>query len=834
VLAGPAGVGKTRLLDDVARTVARDGWHIERVAGTPAIAILPLAAFAFLDAPESFEMGRFPTPLGSARRSLLDRCHGQRLLLVVDDAHSVDDASAALVYQLAAAGEAVVAANVRAGAASPEPIVALWKNDWCQRLELQALARREVEQLLESVLGGKVDAAARRALWDASQGNLLFLRELVRDGLSSGALRRRGLWQWDRPARPPASVRELIGQQVNALTFEARHVLDLVALSEPLEWALLTTLAAEAYADELVAEGLLTTHHDELRVIARTAHPLIADVVRALLSETRRRRLFAELVDALPPQGLRRTDLLRRVTWLVEAGRFVEPDALIDAARHTMLLDAARAEELASLARARGGGRRADVVLAQVSMFANRADDAEALLSSLETPEIEDEIAVTVMRANNLTFGLYEPERAYLLLDELLTRVRDDARAKELRSQQLPMLLFAGRVGDVVVGSERLLDTAKAEPTDELRALIALIPALAVAGRPIAALKAAERTRPLIEEARRDLPYGPGQVAAGMLLAMQWSGRLDEADAIARLGYEYGVKVDADLLRGVSAFQLGLCAFWRGAMQTARDRFEEAVSVMQHTDVGFLPSACDHLAATGAYLGLSDDVVSVSTRFPLYETERLRLAGVVAACRGDLEGAHSLLVEAADTARHGGLHMLELFAVWDRARYDDAGAVVDDADRAASSCEGALAPVLRAATHALAARDPGALESAAAQLRELGFLLWSAELERTAAHEFMGAGLLARAARADGRADELMSNCEGALTPRSRRSRERDAPELTRREREIVEFAAHGASNAEIARRLAISVRTVETHLQHAYTKLGVSSRQDLTSVFDS
>jgi DNA-binding CsgD family transcriptional regulator len=833
VLAGPAGVGKTRLLDDVARTVERDGWHIERVAGTPAIAALPLAAFAFLDAPESLEMGRFPTPLGSARRSLLDRCRGQRLLLVVDDAHSLDDASAALVYQLAAAREALIVANVRTRASSPKAIVALWKNEWCQRLELQALARHEVDELLESVLGGKVDAAARRALWDASQGNLLFLRELVRDGLRSGALHQRGLWQWDRPARPPASVRELIGQQVNALTSEARRVLDLVAVSEPLEWALLTKVTTEARADELIAEGLVTTNNDEQRVVARAAHPLIADVVRAELSETRRRRLFAELVDALPAQGLRRTDLLRRVTWLVEAGRFVQPDELIDAARQTMLLDARRAEALASLARTRGGGRRADVVLAQVLMFVNRADDAEALLASLAMPDIEDQIAVTVMRANNLTFGLYEPVRAYQLLDALLARVHDNARANEVRSQQLPMLLFAGRVEDVIRGAELLRSGEKVEPTDELRALIALIPALATAGRPIEALHAAEQTQPLINEARRDLPYGPGQVAAGMLLAMQWAGRLDDAEAIARLGYEHGVKTDTDLLRGVSAFQLGLCAFWRGAMQTAHDRFEEAVAVMRHTDVGFLPSACDHLAATSAYLGRQDEAPSVSARFPLYETERLRLASLVAVCDGDLEGARSLAVQATASARAGGVHMLELFALWDRARYDDPRAVVDEIDRAAGSCEGALAPVLAVATHALAALDAPALEAAAEQLRALGFLLWSAELERVAAHEFARAGLRARAARADTRADELLAKCEGAATPMSHR-RGRDTPELTRREREIVELAVRGVTNADIARRLAISVRTVETHLQHTYAKLGVSSRQDLAAVFDT
>jgi DNA-binding CsgD family transcriptional regulator len=836
VLAGPAGVGKTRLLDEVAAAVERDGWHVERVAGTPAIAGLPLAAFAFLDAPESFDMGRFPTPLGSARRSLLERRGDRRLLLVIDDAHSLDDASATLVYQLAASRDAVVAANVRASARTPEPIVALWKNEWCQRLELQALARHEVDRLVESVLGGRVDAEARRALWDASQGNLLFLRELVRDGLNTGALYKRELWQWDRPERPPASVRELIGQQVNGLAPEARRVLELVALTEPLEWQLLTQLGTEAVADALVDEGHLTTQKDEHRLVARTPHPLVADVVRADISETRRRRLFADLVDALPRHGARRTDLLRRVTWLVDAGRFVEPQDLIEAAQRTMLLDAARAEALASLARARGGGRAADIALAQVLMFSNRADDAEQLLSSLVTTKVEDDIAITVMRANNLTFGLYAPEDAYEILDELLTCIPDDARALEVRAQQLPMLLFAGRVRDVLSRADALVEASKVEPTDRLRALTTLIPALATAGRPLAALAAAERTPQLFVDAQRELPYAPGQVAAGMILALQWAGRLDDAEAIARLGYEQGVTMDADLLRGVSAFQLGLCAFWRGAMQTANERFEEAVAVMRHTDVGFLPSACDHLSASRAHLRMQDgpDAAYATARFPLYEPERLRLAGAVAACRGDLERARALTDAAATTARQRGLHMLELLALWDRARYDDAPAVVDDIERAASRCEGELAPLLATATRALCTSDAGMLEDAADRVATLGFALWAAELARAAAHIFARSGMLARAAHADVRADQLLDGCEGASTPMSARRHDRNLPELTRREREIVELAKQSVTNAEIARRLSISVRTVETHLQHVYDKLGVSSRQDLAAVFDT
>jgi hypothetical protein len=98
VVAGPPGVGKTRLLDEVIGALNSDDWHVERVVGTPAISKLPLAAFAFIEEPVSMDLDRFPMAFGSAHRSLVERANGRRLLLVIDDAHCLDDVSAALAY----------------------------------------------------------------------------------------------------------------------------------------------------------------------------------------------------------------------------------------------------------------------------------------------------------------------------------------------------------------------------------------------------------------------------------------------------------------------------------------------------------------------------------------------------------------------------------------------------------------------------------------------------------------------------------------------------------------------------------------------------------------
>jgi len=76
------------------------------------------------------------------------------------------------------------------------------------------------------------------------------------------------------------------------------------------------------------------------------------------------------------------------------------------------------------------------------------------------------------------------------------------------------------------------------------------------------------------------------------------------------------------------------------------------------------------------------------------------------------------------------------------------------------------------------------------------------------------------------RSSSLAAACEGAATPGLFHAVGVEL--LSGREREIVMFAASGMASKDIAERLFLSVRTVNNHLQHAYTKLGVSSRADL------
>jgi DNA-binding CsgD family transcriptional regulator len=51
---------------------------------------------------------------------------------------------------------------------------------------------------------------------------------------------------------------------------------------------------------------------------------------------------------------------------------------------------------------------------------------------------------------------------------------------------------------------------------------------------------------------------------------------------------------------------------------------------------------------------------------------------------------------------------------------------------------------------------------------------------------------------------------------------------LTRAELDVVRLVSEGFGNKDIATRLFVSPRTVQTHLTHVYTKLGLTSRVQL------
>ena len=106
---------------------------------------------------------------------------------------------------------------------------------------------------------------------------------------------------------------------------------------------------------------------------------------------------------------------------------------------------------------------------------------------------------------------------------------------------------------------------------------------------------------------------------------------------------------------------------------------------------------------------------------------------------------------------------------------------------------------------------------------EIGAQLLAAEAFAEAAAAHRAAGRSGPASASSTRSRLFADACEGARTPALLEAPA--AAELTAREREVAMMAASGLSSREIASRLFLSTRTVESHLQHVYGKLGVSDR---------
>jgi len=155
-----------------------------------------------------------------------------------------------------------------------------------------------------------------------------------------------------------------------------------------------------------------------------------------------------------------------------------------------------------------------------------------------------------------------------------------------------------------------------------------------------------------------------------------------------------------------------------------------------------------------------------------------------------------------------------------RTSGDDASARLREL---AGVCDSPL--VSARARHAVAARarDAKELAGAAGDFEALGAILLAAEAASSAAEAFSRAGDRRAATAALRRSRALAAACESASTPGLFHAA--TPVPLSGREREIAMLATTGMASKDIADRLYLSVRTVNNHLQHAYTKLGVTSR---------
>jgi DNA-binding CsgD family transcriptional regulator len=263
---------------------------------------------------------------------------------------------------------------------------------------------------------------------------------------------------------------------------------------------------------------------------------------------------------------------------------------------------------------------------------------------------------------------------------------------------------------------------------------------------------------------------------------------------------------------------LGRLAQARGQLTEANQRFEEALRTANQAHIPFLvwPSFLGlgevslMRGETALAHGLLGEALAVarSAADKLGHAAALSSLGRLARTKGEPEKASLLHCEALELRTEVG----------DRAGIVDslealAGLALDKADAERGVRLFAAAQVLRDAGllrpawledeyRAELARAPGGLDSKAFEAA------WAAGSSMTL--------------------EEAVAHARQAEAPAEKRDRRWEA--LTEKEREVANLVAKGMTNREVAERLFVSPRTVQSHLSHIYTKLGITNRATLVS----
>lgn len=299
---GDAGLGKSRLLRELTRRAADGGARVVSSRAPQAHPGWPYAAFRELlqeldpQALAELSPAAAAQPQGREAlfRSLLESfarvARGSpRLLIALDDAHALDDASADLlhylVFGLPQGSDFVLAA--RGGELQDQQGIArvlrgLRRDGRVEELVLSPFGREQIRQLVAS------DAADQ--LYEQSAGNPLFALELARAPEGSGKTL-------------PKSLAQLLRDRVDALAPEQAEVLRWAAVLgaqfEPELLSQLVELPPERFVDTLERLERYGWFQHTGEGASAFAHELVQRAVYAQLSEPRRRLMHTRVARAL-------------------------------------------------------------------------------------------------------------------------------------------------------------------------------------------------------------------------------------------------------------------------------------------------------------------------------------------------------------------------------------------------------------------------------------------------------------------------------------------------------------------------------------------------------
>lgn len=357
-ISGEAGIGKTRLAEELLAWAYLDGYLIARTRSYAAqgdLAYAPVAQLfrrsplaprlRELDEVWQSELSRIvpellvdrpglprPGPLaqGTNRVRFYEALceailsHGQPAILLFDDLQWCDEETFAWLHFLLQREHdsrlLVVGAyrDDEIGAGHPLNTLgtSLYREGQLVDIRLLPLVEEDAAQLAEAVSEERLDAAARRALYGSTQGNPLFIVELMRARRNGGGDDEPGAGSGTGPGTMalPARVVSLIQHRLGRLSPASQAALDLAALiGRPFE---LPLLAAANHIDEEAAVDLL----DELcarRVLSEQragvfdfTHDTLRDVVLMQIGATRKRLLSRHIAHAYEAVYAERLDAI--------------------------------------------------------------------------------------------------------------------------------------------------------------------------------------------------------------------------------------------------------------------------------------------------------------------------------------------------------------------------------------------------------------------------------------------------------------------------------------------------------------------------------------------
>jgi len=850
LLAGASGVGKTRLAREALAAAETVGCDTKWATASRAVAAVPFGALAHL-LPPTGEKSTHLQVLQQAGDWMAERAGGRRAVIGIDDAHMLDDASAALLFHIVINGLAFVVATLLSGETSPGPVTALWKEGVADRLEIQALARAEVGELIEAALGGPVEGLTKERLWQLSRGNILYLRELVRGGRQTGDLAcSEGMWRWKGPVIAPPQLAELIGLRLGGLPPALRDLGELVAFGEPLAFSVLARAgvsAAEVEAAERA--GLLATEEARPDIRVKLGHPLFGEVIRAQTPQMRRRTVHTTLAEAVGSAGgLPPEDIVRIAVWHLEAGTLPNPELLVAAAGWALAaLDYQLAEQLCRAAGKANTNWQAERLLAQALVGQGKAGPADDLLvGQLARARTDVERAEIVSdRALNLYWGLNQPEQATAVLDEAAAQIGEPVQPAGLAAMRGRFLLHSGRCPEALAVLRPVLADPGVPHRVRLEAMATATMALVACGRYEDAIAIATRgLRVARPAAGEGWLLALDELAATQAIAYLWSGQFAAAATLAEFGYQRALDARSSPNVALWALVRGQLAGARGAMTEASVWLREAVTIPGgpaplHPYQGSIARAgFDMLALVsaltanpaGAQAALDQAEALAGPPMPLFDTWPGPVRAWVAAARGEIPAAVDLALSTAAEARRRGQPGCELIALHDAARLGAAAQVATRAGELKAIVQGDLASLFVRHAHALVGANATVLDDTAASFAALGANLLAAEASAAAAGAYRRAGGAGSAAASAARAAALAATCEGARTPALTGLHEPVG--LTPRELEIARMAAGGLSSRAIAAQLVVAVRTVDNALGQVYTKLCIGGRAELAAIF--